>query len=148
MAHSAPSPPPMTDTPHSPAPQPPPRRAPDWGENADRAISFLWEASQQAADSDRPESAGMLHLAANLLWEIREEEEDWAPIEPTSSFDRAPAAEDCRDFADQGPCCWAWSDNTRSWVLMGRWALWGSPHTLWVPWWAIDLPGGWGEVKL
>jgi hypothetical protein len=70
---------------------------------------------------------------------------DWAPIRPTSSFDRAPATEDCRDFADQGPCCWAWSDNTRSWVLMGRWGLWGSPNTLWVPWWAIDLPCGWGE---
>jgi hypothetical protein len=137
----------MTDTPHSPAPQPPPRRAPDWGENADRAISFLTEASCQAADSDCPESAGMLHLASALLGEIRQEEGDRAPVQPVSSFDRAPAPEDCRDFAGQGPACWAWMERTRTWGLMGYHAIWNSPNTLWVPWWAIDLPGGWGEVK-
>ena len=145
MAHSTPSPP-MTDTPHSPAPQPPPRRAPDWAENADRAISFLAEASCQAADSDRPESAGMLYLAAELLGEIRQEEEDWAPIKPISSSDRTPFARDCRDFGDQGPACWAWMERTRTWGLMCRYAVWNTPHTLWMPWWAIDLPGGWGEV--
>jgi hypothetical protein len=95
----------MTDTPHSPAPRPP-RRAPDWGENAERA-----------------------------------------PISPASSSDRAPAVEDCRDLADQGPACWVWMERTRTWGLMGRWAVWNTPHTLWVPWWAIDLPGGWGDVQ-
>jgi hypothetical protein len=133
----------------STAPEPrspvPPRRAPDWRENAERAISWLTEASCQAADSDRPESAGMLYLASELLGEIRQEEDDRAPVQPVSSFDRAPAPEDCREFADQGPVCWAWSDDTRTWGLMGQWALWGAPRTLWVPWWAIDLPDGWGE---
>jgi formylglycine-generating enzyme required for sulfatase activity len=59
-------------------------RAPEWAESADKAISFLLEASCRAADSGHSRAAGMLHLAANLLGDIRQEDDDCRDGEVTA----------------------------------------------------------------